>query len=227
MEKRKYEPQIYTNEDLKGKCGVYQIRNIINNKIYVGSSQNLYIRKREHFYTLSKGIHRNKHLQNAFNSYGKENLVFEIIEFCDIRDQINIEQYWIDTIQKYTNIYNIQPIADKITITEEIKDRMRGKTPWNKGKHGIYSEETLRKMKENRNIFGDRNPFYGMKHTQETKDKIQEANGIKVLCKETGIVYKSLHEAERITGINRTSISRVCHNTQKLAGGFTWCFIDK
>lgn len=121
MEKRKYEPQIYTNEDLKGKCGVYQIRNIINNKIYVGSSQNLYIRKREHFYTLSKGIHRNKHLQNAFNSYGKENMVFEIIEFCDIRDQINIEQYWIDTIQKYTNIYNIQPIADKITITEESK----------------------------------------------------------------------------------------------------------
>ena len=37
------------------KSGVYQIRNLINNKVYVGSAVDINRRKREHYTQLSKG----------------------------------------------------------------------------------------------------------------------------------------------------------------------------
>ena len=48
----------------------------------------------------------------------------------------------------------------------------------------------------------------------------------KVLCVETGEVYKSGHEACRQTGIDFASILNVCNNKkQKTAGGYHWRFV--
>ena len=112
--KRIYEPKIYPDKELWGKCGVYQIRNIINNKIYVGSSSNLHKRKHEHFRTLLTNNHHNVRLQRAFNKYGKENFIFEIIEFIKDKDKLlKVEQYWLDRFNAVKDGYNIQPIAGK------------------------------------------------------------------------------------------------------------------
>lgn len=46
MEEKIYNPKIYDDEDLRRKCGVYQIRNLVSGKLYVGSSNNLLFRKR-------------------------------------------------------------------------------------------------------------------------------------------------------------------------------------
>lgn len=48
--------------------------------------------------------------------------------------------------------------------TQEWKDRMKGRTPWNKGKH--FTEESKRKMSEAKK---------GKHHTEETKRKMSEA----------------------------------------------------
>lgn len=37
MSEKTYNPKHYSDGELKGKAGVYQIRNIINNKLYIGS----------------------------------------------------------------------------------------------------------------------------------------------------------------------------------------------
>ena len=63
--------------------GVYKITNLINNKFYVGSSINLKQRKHAHFYSLKLGKHKSPYLQNAFNKYGIENFVFEVIKYCE------------------------------------------------------------------------------------------------------------------------------------------------
>lgn len=47
-----------------------------------------------------------------------------------------------------------------------------------------------------------------------------------VMCIETGIVYESLSEAERLTGVLGESISRQCRGKQKTAGGLHWRFIN-
>jgi len=85
-------------------CGVYEIRNIINNKVYIGSSYHIFNRWSGHRYQLNKNIHNNIHLQRAWNKYGKENFKFKIIEEITIIDTFNNmkntiierEQYWID-----------------------------------------------------------------------------------------------------------------------------------
>lgn len=77
---------------------------------------------------------------------------------------------------------------------------MYKKKPWNKGLTGMYSEETLRNMSENQkghvawnvgkklkplseehklnisnSLKGEKGPFFGQKHSDETKNKISES----------------------------------------------------
>lgn len=84
--------------------GIYWILNTINNKIYIGSSKDLYIRKRKHFERLKKGNHTNNHLQNAYNKYGKETFEFEILITCDPTLLLWYEQQFIDQCKPEYNI---------------------------------------------------------------------------------------------------------------------------
>lgn len=47
-----------------------------------------------------------------------------------------------------------------------------------------------------------------------------------VRCIETGIIYISLHHAERETGILYTLICHVLNGRQKTAGGYHWEYVD-
>ena len=65
--------------------------------------------------------------------------------------------------------------------TEEAKEKNRqahlGKSSWNKGIP--CTEETKAKLREKaleRNVSGERNPFYGKKHTEESREKMSAAN---------------------------------------------------
>lgn len=49
-------------------------------------------------------------------------------------------------------------------------------TPWNKGKTGIYSQETLKKMSDTaKERTGEDNPMWGRHHTEKSKLKMSEA----------------------------------------------------
>ena len=77
--------------------GIYTITNLINGKFYLGSSNNLAKRKREHIWALRKNEHNNPHLQNAFNKYGEKSFKFEIIEIIKPEENLLIiEQKRID-----------------------------------------------------------------------------------------------------------------------------------
>ncbi len=80
------------------RVGIYQLRNIVNNKLYIGSSKHLSIRKKEHFSALSNNQHRNSHLQNAWNKYGGESFVFQVLEECEKDQLLKREQYYLDAM---------------------------------------------------------------------------------------------------------------------------------
>lgn len=199
---------------MKHISGIYKIKNISNNKIYIGSSNDVYKRKNEHFSSLERSEHCNSHLQRAYNIYGKNNFRFEILEICEEKDLLKIEQKYLDKyFDNGITCYNENPIASK-------PPSQQGKIPWNKDKTGIYSEETLQKMSEAKK---------NKKLSEEHKNKIKcttrnkEYNtSKKVLCIEINTIFKSINEAERITGVNRKNISKCCKNTRKTAGGYHW-----
>ena len=63
--------------------GVYQIKNIINNKIYIGSTkQCIRVRINHHLKALRNNKHKNTHLQNACNKYGESMYEFSILKIC-------------------------------------------------------------------------------------------------------------------------------------------------
>ena len=60
--------------------GIYKIQNIVTLQIYVGLSNDIIRRKKEHLTSLLGNRHENKHLQHSFNKYGKDNFQFTIID---------------------------------------------------------------------------------------------------------------------------------------------------
>jgi len=99
--------------------GIYQIKNIVNNKFYICSSNNITIRWRQHKNDLNKGKHHNKYLQRSWNKYGGDNFKFEIIELVNDEDLLfSAEQKWINKTKVYDgNIgYNLSIEATRPNV---------------------------------------------------------------------------------------------------------------
>jgi hypothetical protein len=60
--------------------GVYQIRNLVNGKVFIASSKNLHGKANSFNLLLNNGNHFNTLLQKEFNEFGGKNFVFEIVD---------------------------------------------------------------------------------------------------------------------------------------------------
>lgn len=77
-------------------AGVYEIRNTLDNKVYIGSSVNVKKRLAAHRQHLARGDHATAHLQAAWDKYGAE--VFELKQLivCAEKDILFYEQRIMD-----------------------------------------------------------------------------------------------------------------------------------
>lgn len=119
--------------------GIYKIVNTLNGKYYIGSSQNIKTRIRKHFELLKRNVHHSIYLQNSYNLHGKNVYECCLIECCDVNDLINVEQNYLDGIDDWSLVYNINKTATgggydlSIHPNEtEIRERM---SKANTGKH--------------------------------------------------------------------------------------------
>ncbi|MFH2044111.1 MAG: GIY-YIG nuclease family protein [Pseudomonadota bacterium] len=90
--------------------GIYQIRNRINGKIFIGSSKDLKGIINRNKFQLKNGLHMNTAMQNEFNEGGEESFSFEILDQLNPRDDINgdytdelkmLEEMWLEKLQPY------------------------------------------------------------------------------------------------------------------------------
>ncbi|XRG77881.1 GIY-YIG nuclease family protein [Rossellomorea sp. GAMAL-10_SWC] len=96
-------------KETKVQAGIYQIKNVKNQKIFIVSTKNLKTINGKKF-ELEAGSCTNKTLQQEWNEYGKESFVFEELEILkeeDISplgikgDLKRLEEKWLEKLQPY------------------------------------------------------------------------------------------------------------------------------
>lgn len=102
--------------------GIYKITCVPNGKIYIGSSVDVRNRWWNHKSQLKHQKHTNQHLQRAYDKYGKEAFLWEVIEECS-KEQLRLrEQHYLDTLQPfYKNNIGFNATIDSTAPTRGIK----------------------------------------------------------------------------------------------------------
>jgi hypothetical protein len=108
------------------KSGVYCWTNLINGKIYVGSSSNL----GERFYRYYKidflmGVLKRSRSQiySSILKNGYSNFKLDILEYCNKEDLLKREQHFIDLLKPKYNILNSASSSLGFKHTEETKKK--------------------------------------------------------------------------------------------------------
>jgi len=124
------------------KCGVYEIRNTVNNHRYIGSSVNIPDRFRLHKRNLNNQTHDNPHLQSAWNKYGGEVFAFRALLYCDRDMTLFYEQACLNGMRTDYNItFNAYAPNLGRVWSAEVKAKM---SKASQGKR--HSEESRRKI---------------------------------------------------------------------------------
>lgn len=160
-------------KELLKQSGIYQIRNLVNGKIYVGSAKVLKNRRWLHLGHLARVTHHCQPLQRAYAKYGKASFSFEPLITCAPSMLIWYEQQFIDKLQPE---YNVCKVAGNCA----------GR------KHRVESIEKMRKVQKGRG-FTDESKLK-MSAGQKTKESLTlyTVNG----------VTKSMSEWSITTGIS-------------------------
>ena len=107
MENKKELKNLY--KQIKTAAGIFEIRNLRNQKTFIKSSMNLKTMNGQQF-QLEHGSHRNKKLQQEWNEFGKETFAFKVLEVLKPQDEAyfnekealkKLEEKWLDQLQPF------------------------------------------------------------------------------------------------------------------------------
>lgn len=182
-------------------------------KVYIGITSD----RPKHRWWRGKGYKDNPYFTAAINKYG-----WDAFEHIIIRKNLTKEQ---------------AEIAEIATIRHyKARDKRYGYNLAKGGKLSPLSLDGRKRISEANTGRPNKNrgtcnytPQYKIKISQEQVEKYIETNAKKkaVLCVETGIVYRSVREAERKIHICHSGITRVCNGISryKTYGGYHWEYV--
>jgi group I intron endonuclease len=121
------------------KSGIYLIQCLVNGKCYIGQSNDVYSRIRDHKNKLKTNKHNNLYIQRAWNKYGEENFSFSECIMCPIEDLDNYERFYIKLFSCLDFGYNLESGGNlNKTISETSRKKMsiakKGKPSLHKGR---------------------------------------------------------------------------------------------
>lgn len=200
----------------KENPGIYYILCLSNQKIYVGSSKRPRRRWHEHSSYFSRNKHANQHMQSCYNRYGKDSMVFGMLENC-AKEELDVrENHYISLIDKELRLNLASPTRNG-EISEETRQLLSTR---NKGRkygplsdeHRLkvslslkgrkFSEETKRKMSISGKLAKNKSDFKSAKY----KLTYEQVSEIKKLLKRKFLLNR---EIASIYGIDPRSIASI------------------
>ena len=131
--------------------GIYQIRNEVNGKKYVGKSINMFNRYKQHKRRLDNNTHFNKHLQDSYNKHGRDNFIFEVIRYGHQTYSLEMEeQMFLDTYVNWGYDYNIQ--KKSVVPPRKTKNCFKPILQWSKERILIKKWESIKSAADTLNI---------------------------------------------------------------------------
>lgn len=156
---------------------IYKIVNNVNNKIYIGKTENVDPIKRfnEHKKDYKKRSNEKRPLYNAMKKYGIDNFSFEIIEETD--NTSDREIYWINKLRTYIGFKDC--VGYNATLGGDGK------------KYLTYSDDTIISYHIN---------YGGYKINNTAKHFNIDRQTVKNICQRNNVPYLSMLEARRDNG---------------------------
>ena len=216
-------------------CGIYKIKNNINNKIYIGQSVDIEKRWNKHLYATDDFV-----IHKAIRKYGKNNFTFSILEECEMEFLDEKENYWIayydSTMPKGYNMipggsngaglakghevnqydlkgnfiasYRSANQASQATGIDHwsICACCRGEYKHSGGYQWKYCDDDIKEIKPIKVRVE-----YAVLQIDKNSDKIIQE-------------FQSIKEASIKTSIASSTICNVCNGKGKTAGGYKWKF---
>ena len=180
------------------KSGIYCIKNIVTNKVYIGKSVNVNGRISSHKWLLKNNKHVNTHLQNAWNKYGKEFFEFKVIEYYNQTSLPEKEEYWVNFYKSSSDEFG-----------------------YNLMKVGRYNHNHSTETKQKMSIAS-----LGKKKTIQHRNnfKLARSKAILQFDKQGNFIQEWIGASfvRDTLGFNQAHITSVCNNKRKSANGFIW-----
>lgn len=174
---------------MQDKYVIYCVTNLENGKQYIGQTKNFRERWKAHLRSFAQ--HKegkqvdNSYLSRSVAKYGIENFEVTVLTSCRGVDNANyLEMYFVKELGTF-------------------KPRGYNLTLGGGGTKGFPCSEK-RKKQQSEYMKGEKNSYYGKKHTEEIKDLLREQKGIKIIVE--GVQYNSILECATVMGIGREAV---------------------
>lgn len=175
--------------------GIYQIRNLVNGKRYIGSAKCFRVRWTKRLGDLRLGKHHSAYLQRSWSTHGADSFVFEIVEVCAQSNLIVREQSWLDRERPE---YSVSPTAGNCA---GVKHSDATKLKHSLAMNGRKFPEAAAKRT-------------GMKRTSEQRAKFSAAQR---LAYDRLTVEEKASRAARIAAVNRARLKGRVRNPEAAA----------
>ena len=189
-------------------CGIYQIRNKINNKSYIGSSVNISGRFSNHMNRDARKYYWRDFYKDIMY-YGQCNFEFIVLEECDKEKLIEREQYYYDLIKPEYNF--TRPVKSPLLL-KEINDL-------------AHSSERYYKSIENRrrnyNTLYYKKLFSSIQNKRKKPVDIYKDDNFIISCESLSEAARYIENNTDFKGKNKVSkIKAVCDGERQTAYGY-------
>lgn len=212
---------------------IYKIRSLTTNRIYIGSAVNFERRKYMHMYSLKRNSHHSIFLQNHVNKHGISDLVFEIIDICNIDELVSKEQFYLDLLTPEFNISKNAYSTIGVKCSDEKKEKLRIIHTGRKATPAAIEANRLGQLKrlpptqETRLKISQKNTGRWQSDESKIKNSQSQKKRKPVICITNNSEYLSIRDASKKTGIAKELIRYVCEGKYSQTHGFVFKFIQQ